>query len=111
MLDSKKQELLEKINEAISSTQNEIEQLEELTKPIAPENSLGRVSRMDAINNKGVSEATLRTARRKLSGLQIAQSRIDAKDFGICERCKNPIPFARLMYMPESARCVHCAGK
>ena len=106
-----KLELLEKIHSAIANTEAEIDRLEELTKPIAPENSIGRISRMDAINNKSVSEAALRTARRKLSSLHLAESRIEAPDFGVCTRCKNPIPIPRLMYMPESSKCVHCADK
>ena len=35
----------------------------EITKPIAPENAIGRISRMDAINNKSVTEAALRQAK------------------------------------------------
>ena len=34
--------------------------------PIAPENAIGRVSRMDAINNKSVNEAALKKAEIKL---------------------------------------------
>lgn len=98
-----------KIEAAIVKTTAELERLEEATKPIAPENAIGRVSRMDAINNKGVSEAALRSARRKLINLKIALTKIDAEDFGICGRCKRPIAPARLMYMPESTRCVRCA--
>ena len=41
-----------------------IEELE-LTKPIPPENAIGRVSRMDAINNRSVNEAALRTAEQQ----------------------------------------------
>ncbi len=106
-----KQELRKKIEQTIESTLEEITQLEEVTKPVAPENSLGRVSRMDAINNKSVAEATLRSARRKLNALQLALSKIEQPDFGICARCKKPIPQARLMYMPQSIYCVHCADK
>ena len=36
-----------------------IEEYRELTKPIPPENAIGRVSRMDAINNRSVNEAAL----------------------------------------------------
>ena len=36
------------------STKKDIKGLKEATKPISPENSIGRVSRMDAINNKSV---------------------------------------------------------
>jgi len=30
-------------------------------------------------------------------------------DFGICVRCKNPIPLERIMLIPQSNRCVNCA--
>ena len=94
---------------AISDAQENINNLEELTKPIPPENSIGRISRMDAINNKSVAEAALRSSKRKLSKLRMALTNIDLPGFGDCERCKQPIPPMRLMFMPESTRCVRCA--
>lgn len=103
--------LKQKISEAIKQTQEKIVGLEEMAKPIGPENSIGRVSRMDAINNKSVAEAALRSAQQKLSKLKIALSKIEKPDFGICVFCKNPIPAGRLMYMPESTRCVRCADR
>lgn len=103
--------LKSKIEAAIIKTMSDVARLEEATKPIAPENSIGRVSRMDAINNKGVSEAALRSAKRKLTNLKIALTKVGAEDFGICTRCKQPIAPARLMYMPESTKCVRCADK
>ncbi|MEN0005038.1 MAG: TraR/DksA C4-type zinc finger protein [Bacteroidota bacterium] len=104
-------QLQQKIEATIQKTEEEIAHLIEMTQPIAPENSIGRISRMDAINNKSVAEATLRSAKRKLSNLRIALSKIESPDFGICTRCKNPIPPARLMYMPQSSRCVRCADR
>lgn len=103
--------LKEKIIAALEKTTLKVAELEELTKPISPENSLGRVSRMDAINNKSVAEAALRSTKKKQGSLRVALSRIDNEDFGVCERCKRPIPPARLMYMPESTRCVRCADQ
>jgi DnaK suppressor protein len=100
-----------KIEAAIRKTADEVRQLEEATQPISPENAIGRVSRMDAINNKGVSEAALRSAKRKFTNLKIALEKVDKPEFGICSRCKQPIPAARLMYMPESTRCVRCADR
>lgn len=104
-----RQQLKSKIEAAIIKTKDEVHRLKEATQPISPENSIGRVSRMDAINNKGVSEAALRSTERKLINLKIALEKIDKPEFGICTRCKQPIPPARLMYMPESTRCVRCA--
>ena len=106
-----KEQLKIKIEEKINQTEREIAELEELTKPISPENSIGRISRMDAINNKSVAEAALRSSHKKLSSLKFALSKIDGPDFGKCSVCKNPIPTARLLYMPESTRCVRCADR
>ena len=100
-----------KLLATITQTEQQIQQLEEDTKPISPENSLGRITRMDAINNKSVAEAALRTARRRLTKLQLSLSKLNEPDFGQCSACKAPIPVQRLMFMPESTDCVRCAGR
>ncbi len=111
-MDKKEREILrKKINVAIEETEEKIKSMEVNTKPIAPENSIGRVSRMDAINNKSVTEAALRTAKSKLSKLKLALSKLDKPAFGTCDRCGNKIAPARLMFMPESSRCIRCADK
>ncbi|HKK74215.1 MAG TPA: TraR/DksA C4-type zinc finger protein [Saprospiraceae bacterium] len=104
-------ELKEKIIETITETRRKIQQLEAATQPITPENAIGRVSRMDAINNKSVAEATLRTARRKLSSLETALHKVEDAHFGKCTRCGQAIRPARLMFMPESERCIRCADR
>ena len=99
------------IKKSIEETQKDISNLKELTKPISPENAIGRVSRMDAINNRGVSVAALTNAINKLTLLESALQRINHKDFGLCIRCKNEIPIQRVLLMPQSSRCVHCASR
>lgn len=111
MTEAERKSLKEKIHEEIVKIEAAIVPLLDATKPISPENSLGRISRMDAINNKGVAEAALRSAKTKLSKLQIALTKIDNTDFGKCSMCKNPIRPARLMYLPESTKCVRCADR
>ncbi len=104
-----KQNLKTKIEDEIKKVSLDIGELEEQTQPISPENSLGRISRMDAINNKSVVEASLRQARSKFQNLQEALAKIDDKDFGICIRCNQPIPEGRIMLMPHVKKCVKCA--
>lgn len=111
MTKEEKSALLLKINEKIIQAEAEIAHLEETTKPIAPENSLGRISRMDAINNKGVAEAALRSSQKKLNKLKLAISMIDQPGFGNCTMCKKKIATGRLMFMPESQRCINCADR
>ena len=111
-MDSKeKSQFKKRLIALIEKQEEEIALLEEMSKPISPENSIGRVSRMDAINNKGVSDASLRNKKDKLAKLKIALTKIDGAGFGICSRCSRPIIPARLMYMPESSRCINCADK
>jgi DnaK suppressor protein len=106
-----RQTFRKKLEETITQTEGQIAQLEEDTRPISPENSLGRITRMDAINNKSVAEAALRTARRKLAKLKLSLSKLEEPDFGQCSACKANIPVQRLMFMPESTHCVRCASR
>lgn len=107
--DKERKELREKILAMLELVKGNIEELKEQTKPISPENSLGRITRMDAINNKSVNEAALRQAKIKMDRLETALQKIELPDFGVCVRCKKPIQAKRLMFMPQSARCVKCA--
>lgn len=107
----RREAIREKILKAIDDLAGKINRMEQDTAPIAPENSIGRVSRMDAINNKSVTESALRSAKARLSKLKIALSKLEKPDFGVCSICKQPIPEARLMFMPESTRCVRCADR
>ena len=99
----------EKLLSEITNTQKKQNEYTELCKPIAPENSIGRISRMDAINNKSVVEAALRETKNKMQQLQIMQKKIKDPDFGTCVKCKQEIPFGRLMIRPHSKFCVNCA--
>lgn len=99
----------ERIIQEIAKTEKIIAEYKEMTKPIAPENAIGRLSRMDAINNKAVTESALRQAEDKLDKLKYVLTRVGGDDFGICKKCKKPIPLGRILLMPQSFYCVQCA--
>ena len=102
-------EIKKRLIKEIENTHKKIIEYSELCKPIPPENSIGRISRMDAINNKSVIEAALREAKKKIQELKIMQNKINEPDFSLCIKCKQKIPFGRLMIRPESKCCVKCA--
>ncbi|MFN2396349.1 MAG: TraR/DksA family transcriptional regulator [Bacteroidales bacterium] len=104
-----KNQIKELIVKKIGQVKEQIRELEDLTKPVAPDVAIGRISRMDAINNKSVNEAALRQAREKLHGLQHALDNIDNPSFGVCSRCGEKIPMGRILVMPESPRCMRCS--
>ena len=109
MKKDQKQEIKKRIFEELKKTEEAILDYKESTKPISPENAIGRVSRMDAINNKSVVEAALRKAEEKLNKLMLVLNKVDDTDFGICIRCGEPIPIGRVLLMPQSRNCVRCA--
>lgn len=102
-------EIKEKIEEAIAKTKAQVDEYKELTKPVAPDVAIGRISRMDAINNKSVNEAALRQAQHKLNQLQKVLANFGKPGFGHCRKCGDEIPLARILYRPESLHCVNCA--
>ena len=109
MNETQLKEITEKIDAEIEKTEKSIIEYKELTKPIAPENAIGRISRMDAINNKSVAEAALRQAEEKLNRLKYMLSQVGQKEFGLCAKCTRPIPLGRMLLMPQSRFCVDCA--
>ena len=109
MNEQDKQDVHKKISQEIEKTKLNILEYKKACQPIAPDNAIGRVSRMDAINNKSVLESALIKAEAKLKKLKIVQGEINSADFGLCIRCAKEIPLARLIIVPESKKCVNCA--
>ncbi len=109
MEDHQKAELKAKIEQKMKAIKEGIAAYELLTKPVAPDNAIGRLTRMEAINSKSINEAALRKAKETRFKLERALARIDNPDFGVCVECEEPIPTARLMILPETDLCVQCA--
>ena len=110
IMDLNKIEIKQKINSEIEKIKHQIIDLEELTKPIAPDCAIGRVSRMDAINNKAINENALQKAQNKLKGMEFALQNVDQDDFGKCAKCQGEIPLGRILLVPHSRFCVRCAS-
>lgn len=109
MADIDKTEIKRKIEAEIVKTEKQVKEYSEMTKPVEPENAIGRISRMDAINNKSVTEAALRKAKQTLDNLYEALKKVDSPEFGICMVCKKPIPAGRILIMPQALVCVSCS--
>lgn len=110
MKELSKEEVGQLLEREIRKTESVIREYRENSAPVAPDDAIGRVSRMDAINNKSITEAALRNAEEKLSKLRYMKDHINSPDFGQCNRCGNKIPAGRLILKPESPYCVRCAS-
>jgi DnaK suppressor protein len=109
MTKEEKLNLKNSIEKKIIEVKELIEELKEATQPLGLDNAVGRLSRMDYINNKSVNEAGLRAAEKKLAGLERWMSVYDTDKFGRCNKCNKYININRLLLMPESSLCINCA--
>ncbi len=109
MDDAQRTRLKAAIQEKIQSLRSDIEAFKELTRPVSPDNAIGRLTRMEAISAKSINEAALAKARHTLTRLERVLPNIEDPEFGLCRECENPIPFDRLMILPETDLCVPCA--
>jgi len=99
-----------KIQEDIITLKKQIERLIEKTQPIAPDCSLGRLTRLEAMGEMHVNNRVLDESKVRLTRLNNALSRIEKPSFGICIECEEPIGLGRMSIRPESVRCVECAN-
>ena len=99
------------IRSRIAELTNSLPYLNEETQAVEPSVSLGRLTRMEALNDKGVNEHVLDQARKSLERLNNALLRIEKGTYGSCVRCGREIPRPRLEQVPEALLCVPCAEK
>ena len=109
MTEQEKNEIKTIIEANIQTLKEQIAILEEKVKPIAPDCSLGRLTRLEAMGEQHVNNKILDESKLRLSRLTNALSRIDKPMFGICIECEEPIGMGRMRIRPESVRCVSCA--
>lgn len=70
--------------------------------------SVGRVSRVDAIQQQQMARASQDQAERLLRQVRQALQRIEAGEYGACQNCDEPIAFARLQAQPFARLCIDC---
>ena len=64
------------------------------------------IAARDAVATRGVSDTELRR-----DAIAAALARLDAGAYGTCSHCGEPIPFGRLLVMPEATHCLSCSGR
>jgi DnaK suppressor protein len=107
---SKEKFYKELILKTIQDVSDEISNIKETTKPISPDNAIGRLSRMEALNEKSINEASQRNLELRLLLLNQALKRLGDGEFGECLLCEEEISEKRLKVMPEATQCISCAS-
>lgn len=72
---------------------------------------IGRLSRMDAMQQQAMEDETGRRREKELQRISTALDRIDNDDYGYCTACDEPIALKRLENDPATPLCITCAQR
>lgn len=76
---------------------------------VLDQTSVGRLSRMDAMQQQAMANATRQNRSTEVQAIKNALSRLEEGEYGYCEDCGEDIPAKRLELTPTAIRCVGCA--
>ncbi len=97
--------LKQQLEEEIEELKLSIFELKKLLKPVSPDNAIGRLSRMDALEMQSVNTTKLQNQQHQVQALvRLANN----DEFGLCFECGEAINLDRLKLKPESEYCVRC---
>jgi len=104
-------EFRQKIKQRLEVITSELADINSNTEAIAPDVSIGRLSRLDAMQSQQMSLAGRRLLERERTQLADALKRIESGRYGFCQLCGKPIDPERLSYQLHAVACVPCLEK
>ncbi len=82
---------------------------DEASKPVQLDQQLvGRLSRMDAIQQQEMAKANRQQSERRRVTIRRALESIAKDDYGFCHSCDEPIGYPRLKARPDTPLCLRC---
>ncbi|MEZ5880640.1 MAG: TraR/DksA C4-type zinc finger protein [Nitratireductor sp.] len=105
---------LEKARQRLAAKRDELEELSRISQGARAtveldQQSVGRLSRMDAMQQQAMAEAQERNRKRDLIRIEQAERRIREGEYGYCSECGEEIADGRLAIDPMAEKCVSCA--
>jgi DnaK suppressor protein len=105
-------EQLATLHAALLTLRDELTDMVELShdaaQPVDLDQPIGRVSRIDAIQQQQMADSNRRNAAQRLGQVKAALAAFDRGEYGLCATCEEPIAFRRLTARPEARLCVSC---
>lgn len=110
LTDAQRSVLRDELVQLRDKLEGAIEGSAEEAQPVDLETPIGRLSRIDAIAQREISQAGRRQQAHQLAAVRSALNAIDSNsdEFGLCRACDEPIGFPRLRARPFSTICLRC---
>ncbi len=88
-----------------------LEESVESSKTVDLDQPIGRLSRMDAMQQQQMAKANRQGHQRRLQLAEAALKLIEQERYGECRHCEEQIGFPRLKARPETPFCLVCQGR
>lgn len=110
LTESQLKELNSTLDRALRKLERSMRTTEEALRPVKlDQTSVGRLSRIDSLQNQGVTRNLQGREQAKLGQIVMALERMAEGSYGRCVECEGPIPFERLQVFPETPTCTTCS--
>ena len=96
------------LEEKLQDVERIIPALKATSKPVDLDEPMGRLSRMDAIQQQQMQLANLKKAEIRIDQIKAALKRIEEGTYGYCVNCEETLSDERLQAMPEAPLCTNC---
>ena len=115
-MDSLNPRQIAKLTETLEQLLSDLRDQVELALPAAStvvldQSKVGRLSRMDAMQQQHMADSTMKQAKQRLRLVQKALNKMPDEEYGCCELCEDDIAFARLQVSPEAQLCLKCQSQ
>jgi DnaK suppressor protein len=97
------------LEEALHEVGKYLESSEDAAAAVAPDKGLGRLSRMEAMQDQQLVMEMRRRKKRQLVEIKLAISRLEMGNYGTCVFCGKEISPERLEVAPEVQTCMSCS--
>ncbi len=108
MTQQERDAIRDQINKDISTLEKSVQTLSGLLDDEVQSDANDWFTSKESNPSKEINELALAKAKRRIVELHSVLLRIDSPAYGICIKCKKPIPFERLKAMPATTRCLSC---
>ena len=101
-------ELGERLRHSLAELEASLRQSAAGAQAVDLDQPIGRVSRIDAIQQQKMVQAQRARQRVRQEQVRAALAKIATDDYGVCQRCDDPIGYPRLKTRPETPLCMAC---
>lgn len=110
LTDAELEELGNRLRALVDELTLALESSREGAQVVSLDQPIGRLSRMDAIQQQKMAEASRRQQELRLGQVRVALAALEEGEYGFCRACQEPIGVRRLSACPETPFCLRCQG-